>query len=173
MKRVFFCFLATLLVSACKEKLKEPENLDFIYVDLLKQLSEAKNRVAANKAEVKNAKKEWEDVLPQTGFEKIKRAAYFKAIKKLRFSEQRQKFLEIRLESRKEWARESYDTAWEKKQPWPDKENFKAYEINKRLQSASRNWGERVPKLQDRIRSLSSSDGDGEKSDSSSSGGGH
>jgi hypothetical protein len=156
-KYLWICLLFLVFLAGCKKPLEEPENLDPIYINLLEELAEAKSSLSMEKKTLDKAKEEWDDVEPQTGQEPIKRNAFFKAQKSVRKYQQLVTYLELRLESRKEWARKAYLEAWQNEQPWPSSELVKKYEVNQRLREASRNWNARVPKLHDRIERYTSS----------------
>jgi hypothetical protein len=141
------------LMIGCKSKLEQPENVDPIYTDLLGEIAKAKSDLASKEKILKKAKEDWEAVEPQTGHEQIKRADYFKKLKRVEKAEQELKYQTIRAESRKKWVRKQYEAAYANGESWPPEGEYEKYFTNKRLKEASRNWNQRVPKLKDRVDS--------------------
>ena len=59
---------------------------------------------------------------------------------------QRADYFHIRAEQRLKMDQREYLKAFEAKKPWPNPAEKKNYEMMRKLQTASRDWGERVPK---------------------------
>ena len=143
--------LALSLLGGCKQVLKQPENVDQIYVSLREKQKSAEDKVKSLEASLEKAKEDWDAAVPQTGQVPLKRAAYFRARDKLRKALQKEEYYRLHAESRQIFARKSYFKALKAGKPWPDKKEVKRYREFEALREASRNWGDRVPKLQDRI----------------------
>jgi hypothetical protein len=71
----------------------------------------------------------------------------FELEKLLSASLQRLDFLKIHLNSRKIYARKSYLKAFNAGEEWPNPQEFKDYKIHNKLQSATRDWGQRLQSM--------------------------
>lgn len=143
--------VSLLTICGCKSKDPNPELLDPIYKFLVDQ-SNVLNSARDNK------QKELDDALK--AFEKIEvntaeRKQEMKNIQKMRGMlarlTQEAEYSAIRRDRRKVEAHRDYDLAYSKDEPWPKPGEFEAFMTQQRLRSAPRDWGHRVPKLQDRI----------------------
>lgn len=144
---LFPAFVALLLLVSCKSEDPNPELIDPIYNDLNAELKSATAALAENKKSLEdNQTKMALTKYPDLNYISLQkdRAGYLRVQAKL---EQQAKYLEIRVEQRKEFARADYRRAFRADKPWPNPEEFEEYKARKRLRSAPRSWDKRVPKL--------------------------
>ena len=144
---LFFTIL--ILCAGCRKEEPNPENLDRIYSDLVKQKAEKESAFASEKKAEEKARKSLEEAL--VGTLDVKNAARDLAKAKANVArlEQEVKFLDIRARRRLAEDRYNYHLAFEagKESEWPSAAELEAYEANNRLRSASPYWSTRVPKL--------------------------
>ncbi len=133
--------LALTLVG-CKKRDGTPETRDPIYGDLTRQLEEQTREVDSIKRDLETAKKDFEVADPQNGEVKVRRQAIFDLTMDLDKELQKQKYLELQIASRKEFARKSYDKAFDKDLEWPDPTEFRLYKSNQRLVRAPKSYDE-------------------------------
>jgi hypothetical protein len=143
--------LLFLVLASCKKENPNPEMLDPIYKDLVERASaaqkgfdeEMKKREALELAVQKTAPNTIERKNADRELAKSKAdAAEF---------ERKARFFGIRARRRLIVDKISYSEAFSKNLPWPDPNEYSDYKLNIRLNEASRNWGNRVPKLQTRL----------------------
>ncbi|MGE3973106.1 MAG: hypothetical protein AB7F59_01120 [Bdellovibrionales bacterium] len=167
MRRVLIVMIAFFAISACKRPIAEPETIDPIYRALKSDLDVFKKEEDNAANDVKAAKKEIALAAPQTGEYKVRLAQFFDAEKKLAELKQKRRFLEIHLQTRKGFARKSYEKAFEKDIPWPDPEEYRLYQANRKLANDPRSWDERL-RIYFQSRAPAA-----KKEDKKSAGGGH
>lgn len=140
--------LTTLLfLAGCKKELENPELSDPIYVEL----SGASAAIEKNIKDETETLKGWRADLKKPDLSIGEKRQILKQIsnsdKKIRLMEQDQTFYQIRAKSRLQYVKETYPARFEKGLPWPDPDELAEFEANKRLRGASKNWSDRVPKL--------------------------
>jgi hypothetical protein len=138
-------------LAGCKKEEPNPELLDPIYKDLearhaaySKNVEESKAKIPVLEESISKAEARSIDL---KNFEK----ELSKEKLKLMNSEQLARYYRIRAERRKLTDRIEYKKAFAADKVWPDPHEYSDYLVNIRLQEANRNWGARVPKLQDRM----------------------
>jgi hypothetical protein len=148
MKAAYLCLLTPcfLLFSSCDKPVPNPETLDPIYADLVKQYEQAQKETDSEKVELA---KTIDEISKYESRDPAKRKAIqqkYQREKHVRGLEERTTYFKIRSEQRLEFDQKDYLKAYYAKKPWPDPEQFKSYSEVKKLQSDSRNWDDRVPK---------------------------
>jgi hypothetical protein len=146
MRSIALALFTIFLVSGCKSELSDPETIDPIYKSLSAELEESRKAIDAAKKALEGAKKEMSMAVPQTGENKVRIGQFFDAERKVDELLQQKRFLEVHLKSRKEFARKSYKIAFSKDIPWPDPEEWAAYQVNRKLAGDPRSWDERLRK---------------------------
>lgn len=140
---VFFLVFC-LFLAACNRPDAYPELKDPIYRDLEAEVRSSQKEVDTLTNEKASAKADTLTAQPQTGENKIRWNTYFEVEKNLEKAVQMLKYSELRLESRKEEARKSYLQAFNAGKDWPDPEEFSAYQKQKKLRDAPRDWNARL-----------------------------
>ena len=146
----FLLYVALILVG-CKKEDPNPELLDPIFKDLEARAAAYGRNVEEAKAKIGPLKEQIEKTEARSIDLKNLEKELAKEKIKLMNSEQLERYYKIRAERRKLTGRLAYKKAFSADQPWPDPREYSDYLVNIRLQEANRNWGARVPKLQDRM----------------------
>jgi len=140
---ILLLFCVSMAMGACtKQPDKNPELSDPIYSDISSHLGTANSEVGRLEKELESAKKELEAAKPQTGELRVYRNQYFDALRGLEAAKQKALYLELRLKSRKSYARESYRKAFERGESWPNPGELKDYKTHQRLTGGPREWGD-------------------------------
>lgn len=138
--KLIIIFLLFFVVVACDKPNPEPEKADPIYNDIVAEIGAANSAVTAAEKELEGFEKEAAAVVPQTGQHKYAGKRVSETAAKLEKLRQMKKYWEIRAETRKEWARKSYMTAYKAKKPWPDPKEYEQYKVLRKLEQAPRHW---------------------------------
>jgi len=139
--RLFLLIIISLsLFIACDTPHAEPEKLDPIYDDLTKEYGKAQSELKATEKELEGFEKELAAVVPQTGQNRYAQKRVNEAKARIGKLTQTQEYWRLRVESRKKWAREKYLAAYKDKKPWPPKEEWDEYVVQRKLEVAPRNW---------------------------------
>lgn len=147
--RNFLWILALfLLIAGCEKPIPNPESIDPIYSDLNSQLSAANSELVDAKSDLASAHEDLKKAKPQTGERNRALKAIETAEHRITKIQQNIDFLEIRKEKRLEFDRKAYLKAFREKKPWPDKEEWAEYQVNRRLVTAERVW---IPKVKNPI----------------------
>jgi hypothetical protein len=138
--------LIALATGACTREHPNPEELDPIYQDFVKQqrLQEKSIEEALKALEV--AEKEFASTDPRTLDRKLKTREIQKVRDAIRMAQEKAEYLRIRADLRKVYGRKSYKMAFREGKMWPDPAEYDAYKTNKSLVEADRSWSSRVPK---------------------------
>jgi len=147
MHRLFILTTMFLFLASCKSREAHPEFIDPIYQDILKQLETARKETDTTSKELAAAQKEMSLAQPQTGEAKVRKQQIDDAVYKLEKARQKEKYLEIHLESRKQADQKSYNVAFEKDLPWPDPEEYRMYMAHERLENSPRSWDEHLREI--------------------------
>ncbi len=138
--RVLIFLFLPLIFIACDKPNPEPEKIDPIYADIQSQLGAVTSQIKTAEKDLEDKKKELEKVVPQTGQIKFAQKRVDEADNALRKLIQMQTYLELKLKSRKNWAREEYLKAYKKKEVWPSPLEYEEYLAQKKLEESPRNW---------------------------------
>jgi hypothetical protein len=132
--------------TACKKPIENPETLDPIYADILSEVTASKAAAAEEEDAIKDLKAKLAALPPRDAIRgRITRELYAHEHNLVQ-AQQRVKYYEVRSEERKEYDTRAYMIAFEADKPWPNPADLEEYKKIKKLQSASRNWEDRVPK---------------------------
>jgi hypothetical protein len=133
------------ILSGCKRRDPNPHLSDLIYQDIVKELRAFEGFEGEALKKVEAAEKELEKSAPRTMERKNAQSSLVKAHDGLVRVQQHLEFLKIREARRRTESKTAYLEGFEKNEPWPNKKEYEAYLVNKKLNLASRNWSERVP----------------------------
>jgi hypothetical protein len=133
-----------IILSGCNRPDPHPERRDPIYKDIESSLRLSEKRVESIQKELASSKEQIQSAKPQTGETKTRWSAYFDAEKRLEKAQQEQLYYSVRLDSRKKEAQRAYLKSLETSSPWPDPNELEAYQRDKRLREAPRNWDDRL-----------------------------
>lgn len=148
--KIYKLLLSALMVFSllgCKKEDPNPELRDPIYQDLVKSLKSHEGSLKSAEKSLETSLKELNTTVANTVERTVAKRAVKKAKKGIKVIEQQVKYFKIRSERRLAEGRAAYRSAFRSGKRWPDESEYKAYLANKKLISASRNWGTRVPKL--------------------------
>ena len=141
-----FIVLSLPLLFACTGEKSNPELLDPIYQDFVKEVAvytkvieEAQKTLDATRAELDGA-------APHSLDRKLKLRALEKGALDVADAKQKLVYFKIRADLRKAYGRKDYRAAFKEGRPWPDPKEYEAYKTNRGLVNADRSWSRRVPK---------------------------
>lgn len=162
-ENLFLGVLLSICMLGCKSPNPNPETLDPIYADLLKESEAASKETESLKGEIEKLEQE----IPafearDPGKKRAERELYQKE-HLAELSSQRALFYKIQADMRLKYARREYLKAFNADKPWPNPKEYEEYLENKKLRSASRNWDDRVPKTTRYNRSVPGSAAEGKK----------
>jgi hypothetical protein len=157
MKR-FILLIVIFGLVGCKKEDPNPELLDPIYVDLDQRATSAQKAYDEELKKQADTKIALEKALANTIELKNAQKDLAKSQSIAVDLEQKARFYQIRAKRRLFVDRITYKAAFAKDEKWPDPREYSDYQVNMRLQESSRNWGARVPKLQNRLASLNGKD---------------
>lgn len=152
--------------------MKNPELIDPIYQELLKETKVYTDMAVKLRAEADAAKVEWEKADVKSGRARAAKNRYYSKLKEAEHAHQKSLFYELRANSRRLEARKLYIVAFEKDIPWPDPAEYEAYQDENRLKKSNMSWDARAPKWSKRKSANKSQPEEAEKS-AGSGGGGH
>ena len=142
MKTIFrtILILSLLIFAACDKPNPEPEKLDPIYADIQARLASVNSAIKSAEKDLEDKKKEAALAVPQTGQIKFGQKRVYEAENVLAKLNQQKTYWELKVLSRKNWAREHYLKAYEKKELWPDPKENEEYRAQKKLEEAPKDW---------------------------------
>lgn len=138
--KLFGVIVLSLLVISCNKPDPHPELKDPIYSDVTATLASTTQALEAEKKTLDEHLKALGDVVPQTGQIKYAQKRVDESRARIIFLEQEKQYLELKRTARQREARQSYTTAFKKGETWPNPAEWRAYEAEKRLRGAKRNW---------------------------------
>ena len=140
MLKYYLLLLLIFSFVGCSKPDPNPELKDPIYSDINSEISALTQQIESEKNQLKNHTQELEEAPPQTG--KVKFALKRQSESRFRINslEQEKKYVELKLASRKRFARESYNKAFNNKTAWPDPKEWESYSAEKRLRNAKKEW---------------------------------
>lgn len=144
-RRAWIGTLCLFVLTACKQPEEHPENLDQIYSDLKSQQGAAEGKVEAQKKKIEDLATKLTKYGPRDP--ELKQTAREKENLERGLVQLRQEadYLAIRAEQRRLYDKETYMVAFKADKPWPNPDDFKEYQENKRLRNANRDWDKSVP----------------------------
>lgn len=150
---IFCLTVLSFALSGCQKGVPEPELLDPIYKDLKATFEKQKHLLEEERKTLESTRRALEKTEARDIHRKILSKDYSISLQTIQKLEETSRFYEIRVERRKFTDRMTYKLALEAGKPWPDPKEYSDYLVNKRLNEASRQWAERVPRLNDRYPS--------------------
>lgn len=146
------CLLAFALVGCAKED-PIPEERDPIYQDLTKREAEHSKMLEEATAKLTETREKLAKVEPLSIEKKDLEKELAKHTAGKLEHEQWAHYYKIRAGRRKVVDRLVYKEAFHagRDKEWPDPKEYQEYLVNRRLVEVSRNWAQRVPKLQTRV----------------------
>jgi hypothetical protein len=138
--------LLIILTASCDKPIQNPETIDPIFSDLELERKSAAAAADTEKAAIADLEKDINSAPPRDPGKKKAMRDREARLKNLVQLKQKALYFEIRLEQRRRFDEIDYLKAYEKKEPWPNPTEFPEYKSSKKLETASRNWEERVPK---------------------------
>ena len=140
-----------LTISGCRSEDPNPELSDPVYKFLIDQGNALRPALENEKKKLEESEK----ALTKMDVNTAERKQSLKELQKTKGNiarlQQELDYSDIRRERRRVEARRDYKIAYSKGEAWPNPSEFEHFMTQQRLRKASRNWAERVPKLQDRI----------------------
>lgn len=150
----FSSVLLSLALSGCQKGVPEPELLDPIFKDLSETHRQKAHELEEELKKLAQTKAQLEKTESRSVQRKILAKDYSIGIQTIQELRESILYYKIRAERRKFTDRMTYKVALDAGKPWPDPQEYAQYQVNKRLNEASRQWAERVPKLNDRYPAL-------------------
>lgn len=138
---------AFLSLSACDRPLSEPELHDPIYLDMQKGVKEWERATIDFEKKIEENKKDLAGMSNKDPMRHRVRAEIYEQERTLLKMKEKELHEQLLLEKRKEVSRAEYARARERKEPWPNPEEYEGFKAAQRLRASSRNWDDRVPKL--------------------------
>lgn len=138
--KYLLCLLFILAFSGCSKPDPAPELKDPIYSDLNNQYAATTQAIDAEKKVLEGHLKDLSGAIPQTGQTKLAQKRVRESKDKITRLEQEAKYLKLKIDARKKTARSSYQEAYKSQKAWPDPNEWKVYEAEKRFREAKRNW---------------------------------
>ncbi len=132
MKKTIFMLILSLICTSCMDKrVKNPEKVDLIYIDLKSDIEKIDKVIKLRETEIQIVKDEINS-LPVRAKGRVVRLLRIEAMSSdiTRFK-QLKKYIYIKLRKRKEMAKIRYELRFQNNEPWPDKEEFRLYKIAK------------------------------------------
>lgn len=144
---MLFFLWAVLFFSGCAKENPNPELLDPIYQDLLKDIKSKEADVKEFEKKIDELKKTVAKADTRDSDYKVGKKELVNNIAKMNSVKQSVELLKIKSERRRVEGRKSYRLAFHQHMPWPNPNEYREYLANKKLKTAGLNWEARVPKL--------------------------
>lgn len=141
--------LLFLFAAGCEKPHPHPELLDPIYSDMLKMEDEYKKAAESEKKNLEEFELALKNVVPQTGQIKYAQKRYYESLARYERMKQMELYWGVRAKSRKRSDSIEYIKAFNKKEVWPNPDEYKEYKSFKDAQKPIRPW-----KLEDRMAEL-------------------
>ncbi len=140
MKLLFVTISTLMILIGCNRPDSNPELKDPIYADINSTLGSVSQELDAEMKSLAEHEQALKDVVPQTGQVKFAEKRVFESKARINKLEQEKTYLELKLTARLKEARKSYLAAFEKKESWPNPDEWSAYQAEKSLRNAKRAW---------------------------------
>lgn len=138
--RLFIIFISLFALSACEKPNPEPEKLDPVYDDMLKQAAAVGSDIANFKSQLEENKAILKKVEPQTGQIKYAQKHVYQMSDIIEKLEQKKRYWEIRAENRKKRDQTEYLKAYKEKKPWPPPEELIEYRASLKKENPNLHW---------------------------------
>jgi len=113
------------------KRVKKPESVDLIYLDIQNDIKKIDKVVQLRKTEIQNVTGEMKSLAPRSKGIKVKQLRIDTMSDDIVRFQQYRKYLIIKLKKRKQMAKIRYELKFKEKEDWPDKEEFRKYQIVK------------------------------------------
>lgn len=140
MKLLILTLSVLITLAGCNRPDSNPELKDPIYSDINSSLGSVSQELESEKKSLAEHEQALKDVVPQTGQIKFAEKRVFEAKARITKLEQEKTYLELKLNARLKEARRSYLKAFEKKETWPNPDEWSQYQAEKNLRNAKRAW---------------------------------
>lgn len=137
---IILSLLMSFIVVGCDKPNPEPEKIDPIYADIQSKLAEVNSQLKVAEKDLADKRKDLEKVIPQTGQNKFAQKRVEDSAAALDKLNQMKLYWELKLKTRKHWARQEYLKAFNKKEVWPNPQEIEEYRAQKKLEESSRTW---------------------------------
>jgi hypothetical protein len=139
-KLILLLSILTVFSVGCNKPNPNPELLDPVYLDIEKDRKAFEANIVSIKEEVEGHKKNLNAVEPHTGQIHYARKRLYEAEMILQRNIQQEKYLRVRLQSRKDEVFLKYMKAFKDKAPWPDPKEYADYLSLKSMRAAPPQW---------------------------------
>lgn len=131
---------ALYLQVGCHSKDPNPELKDPLFIELQGKMKEAEQELQAAQAAHTEALANLQKVTPQTGQIKYAMKRVNDSKDRIVKTQQQIKYLEIKIESQKWRAKESYLAAFYNHTPWPSQDEVEEFRTMYKARQTERNW---------------------------------
>lgn len=147
--RIFTIILLCYALVSCNKPDPNPELKDPIYNDLNALLATTSQAIEAEKKLLSGHEKELNESIPQTGQVKRLQKRVGESKGKISRLEQEKSYLRLKIKARLKVARSTYARAYDNKEVWPNPQEWRSYEAEKKFRNAKKTWD-----VKDRMREL-------------------
>lgn len=145
--RPLLFFFILLYISGCKSENAQPELLDPIYLDLVKEQRSAEDELKKSLDKISTLEKEYGQQEARSMDKKITQKDLFNEKERNVRLAQNAEYYRIAALKRLAESRISYKKAFMANEAWPDPKENESYLLQKEMRNKSRSWSDRVPKL--------------------------
>jgi hypothetical protein len=138
---------AVLMFFSCDRPLSEPELQDPIYLDMQRGVKDWERATADAEKRLEDNRKELASMSAKDPMRKRVRDDIYQMEFNLERMKEKSLHEKLLLAKQADKSRADYARAQEKKENWPNPEEYEGFKAAQRLRAASNNWDDRVPKL--------------------------
>ena len=131
-KICFFLILPLFLTSCFDKRMKNPETVDLIYLDIQEDIEKIERVIKLREVEIQTVRGEMSSLPPRSKGLKVKQNRIDLMSADITRFEQLKKYMAIKLRKRKHMAQIRYELSYHDNKEWPDKEEFRKYSIVKK-----------------------------------------
>jgi hypothetical protein len=129
-----------LVLTGCRKPIEHPELADPVYRDLRKEANKAYTAYKDREKNAVAAKKAFDQAPIRTGARLDAQDEYFQALAEQEKYAEKYRYFALKAELRQKYDVSAYPRYFQDQKPWPDQEQYEAYEVEKRLVNAPREW---------------------------------
>ncbi len=130
-KALFFLILPIFLTSCFDKRIKNPESVDLIYLDIKEDIKKIEKTIHLRETEIQTVRGEMQSLPIRSKGITVKQMRIDAMNSDIQRFKQLKKYMNIKLKKRREMAKIRYELRFQEKQEWPDKEEFRKYLIVK------------------------------------------
>ena len=138
--RVGLILIAIVSLVGCRKPLEHPEANDPVYKDLRKEADAAYVTYKDREKKVVAARKALDSARAGTGQRLDALEQYFTNLDEQEKYSEKYRYLALKAELQRKYDISVYPQIFADKKPWPDKEQYEEYEVEKRLATAPKEW---------------------------------